>query len=101
MLRKAFHQNSEENRVIKLILVFALIFASAHVALHDLGVSGEVDGHGECQTCRLNHVPVASLGTPALFVPLQFLTYLLPIEDNKYQLSSPFQAQWTRAPPLV
>lgn len=101
MLRKVFRQSTKENRLIRLMLVFALAFAALHVALHDLDVGGGVlDGHGECQVCRLNHVPAASLDTPSLLVPLQILTYVLTVADTEYQLSHQFHTQWTRAPPL-
>ncbi|MDX2424705.1 MAG: hypothetical protein QNK15_00460 [Cycloclasticus sp.] len=101
MLRKAFHQSTEENRLIRLVLVFVLIFAAAHVAMHDLDVGGGgLDGHGECQVCRLNHVPAASLLVPSLLTPLLFLVHFLPVEDAEYQLSHLFHTQWARAPPL-
>ena len=101
MLSKTFHRHTEENRLIRLVLVFALLFAAAHVALHDLDVNaGGLDGHGECQVCRLNHTPAASLAPPLLFAPLQLLVYALPAEESDYQLSHPFRSQWVRAPPL-
>ncbi len=99
MLRKALRQNTAENRLIRLVLVFALIFAAAHVALHELDMgSGNSDHH--CQVCRLNQMPAASLAAPSLLVPLLLLAHLLPVEDKEYQLSRPFHSQWARAPPL-
>lgn len=101
MLSKVFRQSTEENRLIRLVLVFALAFAALHVALHDLDVSsGGLDGHDKCQVCRLNHVPIASLPLPSLLAPLQFLTYVLTVADTEYQLSHQFHTQWARAPPL-
>lgn len=98
MLRKAFHQNTEENRLIRLVLVFVLAFAALHVALHDLELSGQ--GHEQCQVCRLNHVPATPFTPPSLLVPLQILLYVLPVTDTEYQLSHHFHSQWARAPPL-
>ena len=59
-----------------------------------------LDVHDECQACRLNHMPVASLVTPSLFTPLQLLVHLLPVEDTEYHLSRQFHTLWARAPPL-
>ncbi|WJW74679.1 hypothetical protein QVG61_09215 [Thiohalobacter sp. IOR34] len=101
MLNKAFNQRTEENFLIRLALIFALVFAAAHVAFHDLDMSG--DGLGvqdECHVCRLNHAPAASLAVPSLVAPLQFLVYVLPIADSDYQLSHPSHISWARAPPL-
>lgn len=101
MLKRALRQNTEENRFIRLILVFALMFGTAHVSLHDLDESGGgLHADDECQVCRLNHVPITSFAIPSLVEPLPFLAYLLPVEDTKHQLSRSFHAQWARAPPL-
>ncbi len=101
MLSKTFNRHSEKNRLIRLTLVFVLVFAAAHVALHDLNVIGSgLDVHDECQICRINHVPVASLVTPSLFTPLQLLVHILPVEDTEYHLSRQFHTLWARAPPL-
>lgn len=101
MLSKALRQNTEQNRLIRLVLVFALMFAAVHVALHGLDISDVgMDGHGECQTCRLNHAPAAPSVAPFLFAPLNFLAHSLPVEDTGYQFSHLFHAQWARAPPL-
>jgi len=102
MLSKAFNRHIEKNRLIRMVLVFALVFATAHVALHDLDESGGgLDGYGDCRICRLNHVPLASLAEPFVFVPLQLLGYVLPVTDFEYQPSQPLHhTQWTRAPPL-
>ena len=102
MLIRAFNRHIEQNRLIRLVLIVALVFASAHVALHNLDVNGSgLDGHDECQACRLNHVPIASLPLPSLFAPLQLLAYVLPTVDSEYQQSHPFFTQWARAPPVL
>ncbi len=101
MLSKAIYRYSKQNHLIKLAMVFTLLFASAHIALHDLDVIGsDLDVHNECQVCRLNHMPVAALFTPSLFAPLQLLVHLLPVEDTGYHLSRQFHNLWARAPPL-
>jgi len=102
MLSKAFNRHSEENRLIRLVLIFVVLFAAAHVALHNLDLSGSgLDGHDECQVCRLNHVPVASLAPLTLFAPLQLLAYVLTVADSEYQLSHLSHTQWARAPPIL
>jgi len=101
MLTNAIKQNTQENRFIRLFLVFALMFAALHVALHDLDMSSNgLDEHEKCQVCRLNHTPTASLGFPSLYTPLQFLAHLVPVENIEYQLSHTPHAQRARAPPL-
>ena len=101
MLNKAFHHDTGDNRLIRLVLMFALVFAAAHVALHDLDVSGGgLIGSDECQVCRLNHVPVASSAPPSLFHPLQLLAHVLPVEVAEYHVSRRFNSLWARAPPL-
>ena len=55
MLRLAFRRNAEFHRRIGQVMVFALIFAAVHVALHDLNLYGDgLNGHHECQVCRLS-----------------------------------------------
>ena len=102
MLRKSFHQSTEQNRLVRLVLVFALVFAAVHVALHDLDVgSFDLDGQSECQACRLNHTPAAATAAPVPFTPLQFLATVHRIADAEYQTSHSFHPQWARAPPLL
>jgi hypothetical protein len=99
MLMKAFCQSTKQSRLIGLALVFALLFATAHLA-HEHDVLGAVDGQEECQVCRLSHVPALSLSVPSLLTPLSLFAYALPVAKSKYQLSRPFYNQWARAPPL-
>ncbi len=40
MLNKAFNRHMEEGRLIRLVLVFALVIGAAHVAGHDQDVNG-------------------------------------------------------------
>lgn len=100
MLRKAFYQGTEENRLIGLVLTFALVFAALHVALHELDVSSSLDRHEKCEVCRLSQVPTASLPLPALHAPLQSLQYVLPITNTISQLSNQPHILRVRAPPL-
>jgi hypothetical protein len=101
MLNKAFNRHMEEGRLIRLVLVFALVIGAAHVAGHDQDVNGgSLDGNDQCQVCRLNHMPVASSAPPFLFAPSQLLGHVFPVEDSKYQLSHLYHTLWARAPPL-
>ena len=101
---KAFDQNTHQitrkHRLIRLALVFVLIFAAAHVALHDLDIGEGLDGHGECQVCRLNHVPASPLAVLSLLVPLPLLAYVIADKQTERQFSQLFHTQWARAPPL-
>ena len=102
MLRKLFYRQTKVNQLIRLVLVFAMIFSSMHIALHDLDESnGNIDGHNECQTCRLNHIPVADLAMVSLPEPLQLLLYILPVVKSGYHLSPLFRTQRARAPPIL
>jgi len=101
MLRNVLNPRTGQNRVVRLLLVFALVFASAHVALHDEAASGEVSGHSECQTCRLNNVPMADLAVFSLPDPQPLLLYVFPIAASDYQLLPLFQSQRARAPPVL
>lgn len=100
MVRNALRYNTKESRLIRLMLVFVLIFAAAHVALHDPDVTGS-GGHSECQVCRLSHVPLATMSVPSLIVPVQFLVYSLSAEDTAFQQSHSLHTRQARAPPLV
>lgn len=100
MLRKAFNRNSEDHSLIRLVLVFALTFATLHVALHDMEMGGGLSEHEQCQACRLNHLPLASLALPSLLTPLQLLAHVLPVAGTEYQLSLQLNTQRARAPPL-
>lgn len=101
MLSNAFSQPTQKKHLIRLVLVFALVFAAVHVAFHDLDVvsGGDLVGNGECQICRLNHVQTAS-ADPSLITRLHFLLYVLPVTDTEYQLTPRFDTYRVRAPPL-
>ena len=102
MLTSVFNSNSNGNHITRLMLVFALLFASAHVALHELDVhNAELNGSSECQVCRLNHVPAATFDTPQLLTPLPFLLYVLPATKFEYHFSSLLNIYRARAPPAL
>jgi len=101
MLSEVFNQCAKQNRFIKLVLVFALLLASMHVALHDLGTGNGLNEHEECQVCRINHVPIAALAVFAIPEPVRLLLYLLPISESEYQLLALFRTQRARAPPVL
>lgn len=100
MLNQTFRQNTEQNSLIRLVLVFALVLAALHVALHDLDLGdGDPGEYSECQVCRLSHVPIVFLPQPSLLVLQQLSAYLPVAEKTEYQPSLQFHTQWTRAPP--
>lgn len=99
MLSKVYRQRTKANRLIRLVLVFALLFAALHVSLHAPDLRGE---RGEqCEVCSLNHVPVVSFVPPSLLAPQQTLAYVFPVVDSGYQPSHRFHVQPARGPPLV
>ena len=102
MLGKALNRCVEERRLTTFVLVFALVFVVAHVALHDLKLNrAGLYGNDECQVCRLNHVPIVSAAPSAAFGITQPSTHLLPVEVAEYHLSHLFHSLWARAPPLA
>ena len=98
---KARNQHTLENRLIRLVLVFALVFATAHVALHDFDVDGgSLDVSSKCQLCRYNHVPVVASASPTSFIPLEIFAHFLPMERAQHSIAHQFSTLWARAPPL-
>ena len=101
MLSKTLRQSSVGSGLIRLALVFVLIFAAVHVALHevDLGSDG-VDGYVECQACRFDQTPTANLVPPSLFVPLLLLGFAITVAAAQPALSHSSAVYLARAPPL-
>jgi len=100
MFASAFNSNSK-NLITRLVLVVALLFASAHVALHELDVhSEELNGGSECQVCRLGHTPAATFAIPQIATPTQFLLYVVPAAKFNYLFSASPSIHRARAPPI-
>ncbi len=100
MIRGTLNPQSCLTRALTLMVLAALVFAIWHVSLHDLDVASDANGHGECQVCRLNHVPVTDLPVSSWIVPLFVISLLLivpvfqrPTQSYRYRLRA-------RAPPL-
>ena len=69
--------------------------------LHDLEQSkSDLIAQDECQVCRLNHVPLVSLPSLSLAVPLRVIAYVLPAQTFKQHNALHFPALGARAPPL-
>lgn len=101
MLKACLSQSTKAHHQLRWLLVFVLLFAALHVALHDLDLGhANTEHQGECQVCRLNHVPLASLPVPTLHAPLQILIYSQPVINTAYLFSSPSYSRQARAPPL-
>lgn len=101
MLNEALRQDAKIRQQMGWLLVFVLIFAALHVALHDLDISPTgLEHHDECQVCRLNHVPLASLPVPDLHTPLRLLLYKQAFISTTYLFSYPPYSRQARAPPL-
>lgn len=99
MLRKACHRHTKENRLLRLVLAFALVFAALHVSLHDMDVEAAGPDH-QCQVCRLNQMPAASVSPSLLLAPLLVLAFVAAVPSDQYHPSILSRVQWARAPPL-
>jgi len=88
-------------RVILTAFALALVFASVHIAQHDLEESsGNLNYQDECQVCRLSHVPVIS--TPGL-PPMAFMqvsAHVFQTEASRRHDDLRFPTLGARAPPL-
>lgn len=101
MLRQAALPATKDKQLISWLLLAALVFAGLHVALHDWAFDNTgTDPVHECEACRLNHVPLASLPLPSLLSPLQLLRYVAPVADTRFRTSAQSHIQRARAPPL-
>lgn len=81
-----------------LLLVFSLLFAAQHLALHDIGDDG--DGPVGHQECQLNHLPYAQCTPPLLAEPRLIPTLFLETAAQQYFLRIFAHAWLARAPPL-
>ena len=94
------HQHSNKKyQLVLLTLVFSLIFAVLHVALHDININ-DLEEHETCQVCRLDNTPTASLAQPGFYYSLLSLSHTIPLEDHVFLLSFNSLVQWARAPPF-
>ena len=92
-------QQTYRERIVRIVLAMALVFAAFHVSLHDLDFSGDVNNH-ECQVCRINHVPIADLPTHSLTIPILLLCLILVITVFQQRSQSYHYINGARAPPL-
>ena len=101
MSKHFFDNRATDNRLILTVLVFAFVFASVHLVLHDMEESsGDLNVQDECQVCRLNHVPVISTRGHSLFAPLRVIAYVLPTKTFRRYDTFRFPTLGARAPPL-
>lgn len=101
VLIHSFNRYESSGRRVLTALVFCLMFASAHVVLHDSEeANNDLIAQDECQVCRLNHVPLVSAPSLSLFVPLQVVAYVLTTKILKQHNTLRLLALGARAPPL-
>ena len=101
MLIHSFNRYESGSRRVLTVLVFCLMFASAHFVLHDSEeANSDLIAQDECQVCRLNHVPFISTPALTLFAPLQVVAYVLPAKTFKSRNTLRFPTLGARAPPL-
>ena len=98
MLARTLRQSSFGNGLIRLALVFVLVFSAAHVALHDAASDGLTD-YIACEACRFDQAP-AGLFPPALFAPLLLPAVALTVLATQLAPSHFDLAYLARAPPL-
>ena len=99
MTQGALNQQSTPDRLLRMVLTAALIFAVWHVTSHDIGTSNDVSDH-TCQMCRLNHVPVADLPVFSWIVPLFVINLLFVTPVVQRSTQSYRYTLGARAPPL-
>lgn len=82
-------------------LIVALLFTLWHAALHDVDLHAEDNVHVECETCRINHVPVADLPSTHLSVlpVLLSFSFYTPVTQQTYQTY--YYTTGARAPPRL
>ena len=101
LFRHLINRRGEDNRLIMTVLAFALVFASLHFVLHDLEESSSgLNGHDECQVCRLNHVPLVSTPEVSLYIPLRVIAFVIPTQIIQDHNTLRFPTLGARAPPL-
>lgn len=89
---------AQNNRIFALLLAMLLLFATQHLAMHDIdGAAGGVIGHHKCQ---LNHLPfeqsspsllAAPLLTPVLFLVTPLGAHLRQVLIHFWQARAPPQ----------
>lgn len=99
MIDNPIKYSDTRHQLTLLMVVFSLVFAVLHVALHDININ-DLKDHETCQVCRLDHTPTASITQPGFYVLLQNLIHIIPLEDHIFLLSNNSPVQWARAPPL-
>lgn len=98
MLNLTCISKAHGSRWFGLLLVFSLLFAAQHLAMHDIeGAGGGAVGH---QQCQLNHLPYAQLSQPLLGLPLLVPALLLDTTYRQHFLQIFIHSWLARAPPL-
>lgn len=98
MRTRLFGDRIRFDKLLSLLLVFALLFAALHVSQHDLVEgSGGPAGHSECQ---LSHVPGALWCAPAPPALLLVLVFVLALNAVSPHSQTSLRLQRIRAPPL-
>ena len=97
MAKKAINGCSKESRFIRLVLAFALTFATLHVSQHEINKTA--GGH-DCEVCRLSHIPDVKLTTTLsyvapLFVVVSLISNIEPVLSTQRNPSF----RYARAPP--
>jgi len=87
--------------VLQIALVLAIVFSAWHVASHDIDITGDVSSAEECQTCILNHIPIADLPAPTWFIPLMILSLGVVFPAIRQPSQIRFFSHGARAPPCA
>jgi len=87
--------------LLQIALVLAIVFSAWHVASHDIDIQSDASNAEECQTCILNHIPIADLPTPTWFIPLMILSLGVIFPAIRQPSQFRFFSFGARAPPCA
>ena len=89
----------QRGRVLRLVLIFFMLFALWHVSQHGApDVVGTDTGH-DCQVCRLGHAPAAGGAAQVLFAAIFVPASPLVLVDVPYLRSKSYLPCLARGPP--
>jgi hypothetical protein len=93
--------NLPQRRQLSRLLIAALVFAAAHIALHEQDIAPDgLAQNDACEVCRLNHVPIILTDIPTLSEPQPYYVRLQP-RSWVATFEAPLRSLGARGPPSV